>query len=252
MNTKAWIRGLIAIALCVGAWQYGAPALQIPDYILPLPSQIALRFGQTLGLQATSLAFTAATTLGGLALGLVVGVLLALLVLYVQSLRSIVVPALAAFNGIPKIAVAPLLVIWFGLGVESKVMLAFFLCLFPIFVNALTGLGEIDEDIMDLARLSGGTVWRIFIQVRLMHALPYLADALKVAFPLALAGSIVGEFIGGNRGIGYLVLSGQFNLDTALVFAALLSITLFTVVGIALIGLFEKMFLGWLPTRRIR
>ena len=85
-----------------------------------------------------------------------------------------------------------------------------------------------------------------------MNAIPYITDALKVAFPLALVGSIVGEFIGGNRGIGYLILSGQFNLDTALVFAALLSITLFTTLGIGVIAIFEAAFLGWRPSQRTR
>lgn len=238
---------LIALLL---VWQVGAPLAHIPDYVLPLPGEIAAKFVQTLPLQLGNLAATAFTTLLGLALGLAVGLALAVTVLYVRGLRAIVLPALAAFNGIPKIAIAPLLVIWFGLGMESKTVLAFSLCLFPIFVNALTGLGEIEPDVLDLARLAGGNAWRIFLKVRLMHALPHLSDALKVAFPLALAGSIVGEFIGGNRGIGYLVLSGQFNLDTPLVFAALVSITLFTVLGIAILQLLDRILLKWLPTRR--
>ncbi|MBV2179695.1 MAG: ABC transporter permease [Castellaniella sp.] len=250
MRNLAKVLGVVALALLT--WQYGAPAMHIPDYALPLPSQIGLKFAQTFALQMENLAVTAVTTLVGLGAGLAAGIFLALLVLYIRGLRVIVEPALAAFNGIPKIAIAPLLVIWFGLGSESKIVLAFLLCLFPIFVNALTGLSEIDTDILDLSRLYGGNATRIFFKVRLMHALPYLVDALKVSFPLALAGSIVGEFIGGNRGIGYLVLSGQFNLDTPLVFAALLSITLFTVAGIGLINLFERTFLRWMPTRRQR
>ena len=122
--------------------------------------------------------------------------------------------------------------------------------MFPIFVNAATGLSEIDPDIIDLARLSGGTELRIFRKVRLMNALPYIADAMKVAFPLALVGAIVGEFIGGNRGIGQLILSGQFNLDTPLVFACLLTITLFTTMGIGAVVVFEKIFLGWRLSQR--
>src|SRR4029079_7989908 len=127
---------------------------------------------------------------------------------------------------------------------------AFLLALFPIFVNSLTGLGEIEPDILDLSRLAGGTRYRIFKMVRLMHATPYIADSLKVAFPLALVGSIVGEFIGGNRGIGYLLLSAQFNMDTALVFAALLSITIFTTLGVGIVVLFEYLFLNWRPSQR--
>jgi NitT/TauT family transport system permease protein len=246
------LRSLAAVVVFVLAWQFLVPLVNIPDYVLPLPSVIANRFAETFMLQVASLAITAMTTLAGLAIALVVGVLLALLVVYVEGVKSVIMPFLAAFNSIPKIAIAPLFVIWFGLGVESKILLAFLLALFPIFVNSMTGLGEIEPDILDLARLAGGSRYRVFTMVRLMHATPYITDALKVAFPLALVGSIVGEFIGGNRGIGQLVLAAQFNLDTALVFAALLSITLFTTAGIGLITMFERRFLRWRPSQHRR
>lgn len=244
------VKTLIAIAVMILVWQFAIPLSGIPDYILPLPATIGVRFVQTAGLQFHHLGVTAATTLLGLALAAAVGVLLALAVIYVQGLKTLIVPLLSALNGIPKIAIAPLLVIWLGLGPESKILLAFLLAIFPIFVNAFSGLNEIEADVIDLSRLAGGNAYRIFVKVRLIHALPYITDALKVAFPLALAGSIVGEFIGGNAGVGYLILTAQFNMDVPLVFAALLSITLFTTVGIALIGLFESVFLKWQVSRR--
>jgi NitT/TauT family transport system permease protein len=246
------MRTALAVIGVLVVWQFGVPLAHVPNYVLPLPTAIGARFVETFGSQLFHLGITASTTVAGLAIALVTGVLLALLVVYVESLKSIIMPFLAAFNGIPKIAIAPLFVIWFGLGLESKIMLAFLLALFPIFVNSLTGLAEVEPDILDLSRLAGGTRYRIFRMVRLMHATPYIADSLKVAFPLALVGSIVGEFIGGNRGIGYLVLSAQFSLDTPLVFAALFSITMFTSAGIALIGFFEDRFLKWRPSRRDR
>jgi NitT/TauT family transport system permease protein len=245
-------RPILGFAVLLLIWEYGAGLAQIPAYVLPLPSAIAAKFWQTLSVQLYHLGATGATTLIGLALALVFGVLLALLVIYVAALKAIILPVLAAFNSIPKIAIAPLFVIWFGLGVESKIMLAFLLALFPVFVNSLTGLDEIEPDVLDLSKLAGGTQWRIFTKVRLMNAIPYITDALKVAFPLALVGSIVGEFIGGNTGIGYLILSGQFNLDTPLVFASLLSITLFTTLGIGAVVAFEALFLTWRPSRRTR
>ena len=255
MNTNSLVsfaKTALSFAALILFWQFVVPLLNIPSYVLPLPSAIALRFAETFSAQMTSLFMTSFTTLSGLAFALVSGVLLALLVIYVPLLRSLVLPLLAAFNSIPKIAIAPLFVIWFGLGYESKVLLAFLLALFPIFVNSLTGLGEIEPDLMDLSTIAGGTPWRIFLKVRLMNAVPYITDAMKVAFPLALVGSIVGEFIGGNEGVGYLILSGQFNIDTPLVFAALLSITAFTTLGIGVISLFEKAALKWLPSQRKR
>jgi NitT/TauT family transport system permease protein len=251
-HALAPLRSFAAVVVFLLAWQFAVPLLHVPDYVLPLPSVVASRFAETFTLQLQNLAVTAMTTLAGLAIALVVGVLLALLLVYVEGVKSVIMPFLAAFNSIPKIAIAPLFVIWFGLGAESKILLAFLLALFPIFVNSMTGLGEIEPDILDLSRLAGGSRYRVFTMVRLMHATPYIADALKVAFPLALVGSIVGEFIGGNRGIGQLVLAAQFNLDTPLVFAALLSITLFTTAGIGLITLFERRFLKWRPSQQTR
>ena len=251
-NMGSFIKTILGFTALVMLWQVGVPLADIPAYVLPLPSSIALRFAETFAVQMSGLTMTAFTTLCGLVLALVFGVLLALMVIYVPALRSFVMPLLAAFNSIPKIAIAPLFVIWFGLGYESKVLLAFLLALFPIFVNSLTGLGEIEPDLMDLSTLAGGTPWRIFLKVRLMNAVPHITDAMKVAFPLALVGSIVGEFIGGNEGIGYLILSGQFNIDTPLVFAALLSITVFTTLGIGAISLLEKAVLKWRPSQRKR
>jgi NitT/TauT family transport system permease protein len=243
---------VLGFAVLIAAWQFGVGLLRLPSYILPVPSAIVARFWETIAVQAHHLGVTAMTTVIGLGLALVVGVLLALAVIYIEPLKGIVLPVLAAFNSIPKIAIAPLFVIWFGLGLEPKILLAFLLGLFPVFVNSVTGLGEIEPDILDLARLAGGTGWRIFAKVRLMHAVPYIMDAVKVAFPLALVGSIVGEFIGGNSGVGYLILSGQFNMDTPLVFATLVSITLFTTVGIAAVAAAERVFLRWRPSRRTR
>jgi NitT/TauT family transport system permease protein len=244
------VKSVVGFSFLILLWQITGQLAGIPEYILPLPSQIAEVYAQTFSSQVFHLAATGLATVAGLGLALVVGVFLALAVVYFTSIKGVVLTVLAAFNSIPKIAIAPLFIIWFGLGIESKILLAFLLALFPVFVNSLTGLGEIDKDLLDLSRLAGGNEWRIFSRVRLMNALPYITDALKVSFPLALVGAIVGEFIGGNRGIGYLILSAQFNLDTPLVFAALLSITLFTMLGVGIIVLFEYLFLKWRPSQR--
>ena len=249
-GARGFVPAAAGLAGLLLVWEYGARVARIPDYILPVPSVILRRFSVTLPLQIEHLSVTAATTVGGLILALGAGLLLALLVIYVKPLQHVVLPGLAAFNSIPKVAIAPLFVIWFGLGYEPKVLLAFLMGLFPVFVNAVSGLGEIEPDVLDMARLAGGTELRIFWKVRLMNALPYLADAIKVAFPLALVGSVVGEFIGGNRGVGYLILSAQFNLDTPLVFACLLSISLLTSAGIGIVVLLEELLLGWRPSRR--
>lgn len=244
---------LVAVAAAVAAlvaWELGVRLSGVPEYLLPRPSVVFEKLVSTFPAQLEHLSATAATTFTGLLLAVAAGLVLALVVIYVKPLEAIVVPAFAAFNGIPKIAIAPLLVTWFGLGAVPKVLLAFLLAFFPVFVNGVSGLSDIEPDVLDMARLAGGTELRIFRKVRVMNALPYITDALKVAFPLALVGSIVGEFVGGNRGIGYLILSAQASLDTPLVFASLVTITAFTTLGIgAVVGL-EELFLDWRPSRR--
>ena len=248
------IRGLagptIFFVSLVVVWQVACQTFDVPEYVLPLPTEIMVEFWRTAAVQSQKMGQTAVTTILGLSIALVSSVFLALGVVYIAGLKAIVLPLLAIINSSPKIAFAPLFVIWFGLDMQPKVWMAFLLAVYPIFVSSLTGLSEIEPDVLDLSEISGGTKWRIFTKVRLMNAFPYITDALKVAFPLALVGSIVGEFISGNRGIGFLILTGQFNLNTALVFASLLSVTIFTVAGIVAIVVVEHMFLGWRPSRR--
>ncbi|MEZ5417199.1 MAG: ABC transporter permease [Vicinamibacterales bacterium] len=245
----AW-RPVVAVAASIAAWELIVQLGGLPQFVLPAPSAIAAKAWETRALQAEHLAVTAAATVAGLGLAFVAGVVMALLAVYVETVGALLLPALAAFNGIPKVAIAPLFVIWFGLGDLPKVLLAALMGLFPVFVAASTGLGVIDRDYLDLARLAGGNRWRVFTKVRLPHAVPHLLDAAKVAFPLALVGALVGEFIGGNRGIGYLILSAQGTLDTPFVFACLVSITILTSVGTAGIVALERWLLAWRAPRR--
>ena len=135
-----WLATGLGVGAVLVVWEVVVRRFEVPEYLLPAPSVVWQKFWQTLSVQVEEIAFTAGTTLVGLLGALVVGVVLALIVTYVRPLRAVVLPAFAAFNGIPKIAIAPLLVTWFGLGAEPKILLAFLLGLFPIFVNAATGL----------------------------------------------------------------------------------------------------------------
>ncbi len=247
---RAFAGPIVFFVSLVGVWQFVCQTFDVPEYVLPAPTVILEEFWRTAMLQMQKISETAVTTILGLSIALVSTVLLALGVVYITGLKAIVLPLLAIINSTPKIAFAPLFVIWFGLDAAPKVWMAFLLSAYPLFVNSLTGLSEIEPDILDLSKIAGGTKWRIFTKVRLMNAFPYITDALKVAFPLALVGSIVGEFISGNRGVGNLILTGQFNLNTALVFASLLSVTIFTLVGIVAIVVVENLFLDWRPSAR--
>ena len=268
MKARARGRGAIEMAGALGAflllWEYGPRLVQVPAYIVPGPAAVAVRLWQTSTVQIQHLGRTAATTLIGLTLALIVGVLLALLVVYVRPVKAVLMPALAAFNSIPKIAIAPLiarpcplplptsLVVKNGSNTRARTASGMPTPLSATRTSTCAPTALVEMTILPLLAEAGGNELRIFGKVRLMNALPYITDAVKVAFPLALVGSVVGEFIGGNSGVGYLILSAQFNLDTPLVFATLVSITLFTTLGIGLVSLLEDGLLHWRPSRRTR
>jgi len=154
------------------------------------------------------------------------------------------------FNAFPKIAVAPIIIIWFGLGIESKFVMAFLVAVFPIVINTITGLAEVDPDLLDLAKLNRASAMRTFFKIRLPHATPNILDGFKVAIPLAIIGAIIGEFVAARQGIGYTILIAFSLLDTPTIFAGLVIIAAMALGMFYAIVLWEKIFLKWRPSER--
>jgi len=184
-------------------------------------------------------------TLGGFALAVVVGVLLAVLIVESRLLEKSIYALIVGLNSVPKVAVAPLFVIWLGTDAEPKIAIAFLIAVFAIVIDAVLGLKSVPPDILDLARsMRGGrlaTLWRI----RFPCALPSLFAGMKVAIGLALVGAIVGEFVSSQRGLGYVILSAQGMFDTARVFAAILVLAVMGVALFWLIAVFERLAIPW-------
>ena len=135
-------------------------------------------------------------------------------------------PLLVSLNMIPKVALGPLIIVWFKYGIGPNIMMAFAICFFPIVLTTARGLREVEPDLLDLVRTLKGSRWQIFTKIQLPGALPYIFSGMKVAAILAVAGAIVGEFLGSDRGLGYLMLQVQVTLDTAAMFMAVILITL--------------------------
>lgn len=239
---------LTALAVLAGVfflWEVGVRAFQVKPIILPPPSAV---FADLLSAPAWYLGhawYTLIVTLGGFALAVLVGVLLAVLIVESRLLEKSVYALIVALNSVPKVAVAPLFVIWLGTGAEPKVAIAFLIAVFAIVIDAVLGLKSVPPDILDLARsLRGGrlaTLWRI----RFPCALPSLFAGMKVAISLALVGAIVGEFVSSQRGLGYVILSAQGMFDTARVFAAILVLAAMGVALFWLIALLERLAIPW-------
>jgi len=245
---KAHLQTAAAFAAILVAWQL--LGLRLPRYILPTPLDTA----RELVARAPVLAEHAAVTLREIVLGFLlaaaVSVPCALAVAFSRVVERIVMPVLVFTQLIPKIALAPLFIIWFGFGLFPKVFMTFLLSFFPIVIDAVVGFRSLDQEIVYLTRSMGLSAWQAFLKVRLPHALPNIFAGLRVAITLATVGAIIGEFVGADRGLGYLLLVAGGDLRTALLFATLVVLTAIGLVLYYLTALLERLAIPWHISRR--
>lgn len=231
----AWLVRAIPAVLShlalLALWQFAS--MRLPAYILPSPMAVLETLWQPSYNWEMHIGTTAAEVFGGYAIAVAVGIALALAFSWFRPLRSLLMPLLVTLNMIPKVAMAPLFVVWLSYGIVPNMVIAFTICFFPVVLTTVRGLKEVEPDLLDLVRSLHGTRWQVFIKIQLPSALPYVFSGMKVAAILAVAGAVVGEFIGSEKGLGYLLLSVQASLDTAAMFMALILITL---IGMALYG----------------
>jgi NitT/TauT family transport system permease protein len=220
--------------LLVAAWHAFVVLGQVPKFIMPSPWETvrALLVPEYRWLE--NVVVTAAEIFGGYVLAVAIGIGAALLFSWFRWLEMVVMPLLVSLNMIPKVALGPLFIVWFAYGIGPNILMAFAICFFPIVLTTARGLREADPDLLDLVRTLRGSRWQIFTKIQLPGALPYIFSGMKVAAILAVAGAIVGEFLGSDRGLGYLMLQVQVTLDTAAMFMAVILITL---IGVVLYGL---------------
>jgi NitT/TauT family transport system permease protein len=163
----------------------------------------------------------------------------------IPKLRDIVMPLLLVAQLVPKVAIAPLLLIWFGYGLFPKVLVAFLVAFFPIVVNGASGLASVQPELLDLGHSLQASRWQTFWKFRIPSALPELFSGMKVAVTLAIIGAIIGEFVGGNRGLGYLIIVANQELDTPLAFAAIFLLSAAGIALYAIVEMFERMLIPW-------
>ncbi len=222
---------LLSFVVLLVAWQVLVVAFRVPEYILPAPSQFLARVVSDYQLLWLHGLWTGSEVLMGFALAVVVSIPLALLIASVPVVERALYPLIVFFQLVPKIAIAPLFIVWFGFGPAPKVLLTFLLCFFPVLVDSMSGFKSIDPRLFYLARSMGATRWQTFHYIRLPAALPFIFSGLKVSAVFAVTAAIVGEFVGANAGLGYLLLRGSSYLDTSLMFAVLVVLSL---MGLAL------------------
>ena len=204
-------------------WEAAISVLEIPGYLFPAPSAIgtALWLGIVSGVYPYNLAITMVEVLSGFALGSLAGLMLGVGMVTIPVLDRVLYPYVVAIQTVPKVAIAPLMIVWFGFGIQSKILMVAMACMFPVLINTVAGLRATDSDRLALVRAMCGTNQQVLRFVQLPSALPYIFAGLNTAIVLAVIGAIVGEFVGARVGIGVLILQANFSLDLASVFALL-------------------------------
>ncbi len=245
----------LAIALfvvVVGGWELAVRALDVSALVVPPPSAVALALWSGLISNAFTYHFgvTAYETLAGFAVGAGLGLVLGSLVSQFVLVEKTLYPYIVAFQTIPKMAIAPLFVIWFGYGMTSKVIITATIAFFPALANTIVGLRAAPADQIELLRAFTATRWQIFRMARVPHALPYVFAGLDVSIVLSVIGAVVGEFVGAQAGLGYLILQRTFSMDTAGMFAILILLSAMGIVLHAVMKYARKRVVFWLETQQ--
>jgi NitT/TauT family transport system permease protein len=231
-------------------WQIVTALGLIEAYLLPKPADTWNKFADNIGYLWDASVVTTSETLVGFAVAVVLGLGSALLMAFSPALERTVYPVLVFLQVVPKIAVAPLFVVWLGFGFSPKVLMATLIAFFPVVVAGFTGLKSIDPDLIELASTMNATRMQTFLRFRFPSALPFIMSGLKVAVTLAVTGAVVGEFVGSNSGLGYVILEANGNVDTAMLYAALIILSLIGVVLFAIVEFAERLLMPWHSSRR--
>ncbi len=247
------IDGLLPVAiviLCVAAWELAVVLLHVPEFVLPRPSKVAT----ALFTEAPLLMPSALATAQAIALGFLVAVAVAIPLATVLAeskwIEKAIFPLVVGAQIVPKVALAPLLTVWLGLGLETKVTVAFLLSFFPILIDTMVGLKSVETGKIHVARSMGATAAMTFFRIKLPSALPFVFSGLKVASTLAVAGAIVGEFIGARAGLGNVLLVSNGNFDTVTMFAAIVYLTALGMLLFFAIDLLERTVIPWHISKR--
>ena len=241
---ERWAPVLLGAALVI-LWQVIVAGFAIPEYLFPSPWQIALQFAEYKGPLLAAAWSTFWVTMVGFGLAIVVGVLLGFLIGSSRVAYAAVYPLMVGFNAVPKAAIVPILVVWFGIGIGPGILTAFLISFFPIMVNIATGLATLEPELEDVLRVLGAKRWDVLVKVGLPRAMPYFWGSLKVAITLAFVGTTVSEMTASNEGIGYLLISAGSSMQMGLAFSGLLVVGVMAMVMYELFSYVEKHTTGW-------
>jgi NitT/TauT family transport system permease protein len=242
------VPSLLLFAALLVIWQAVPSVFGIREYLLPGPVAVvraALSFSIP---WHTHLWVTTLEILGGFVLAGVAGVALGVAIAWSPTIARALVPFLVFVNTLPKVAVAPLFLLWLGYGIVPNILIAALIGFFPVVINTAVGLTQVDEELLDLGRVFGAPTWKVFLKIRLPNALPYVLSALKITATAAVVGAVVGEFVASQAGLGMVIVNAQTNLNTPVAFAALVWISIVGLVLYGAVGLVARWWAPWAQT----
>jgi NitT/TauT family transport system permease protein len=248
MNPRTLSRMLypaVGIVLIVAVWHFYVDIFKVAPVVLPAPGRVLESLVKDWALLLAQSWTTLLECIYGFALAVVVGIVIAVAVTASRRLNLMFYPLLIATQSIPKVAIAPIVLIWFGTGLESKVAIAFIVAFFPMVVDTATGLRATPEDLLELARSLKCTRWQIFWKIQVPAALPFIFSGAKVAVTLAVIGAVIGEFVGSNSGLGNLVLVANAQVNSPLVWASLVFLSALGMLLYAAVVLAERVLMPW-------
>lgn len=238
----------VFFVILVILWQLAITLGHIKPFILPTPLSVVTTLLQSKWHWGDQLFVTSIEVLGGFALSVVVGILLGIAIMWSRLTRRAILPFVVFLNTLPKIALAPLFIVWLGYGIIPNIFIAFITAFFPIVVSTAAGIEDTDPDMINLARLWGLSRWKTFIRIQIPNATPHIFSGVKVASSMAVIGAIIGEFIASTKGLASIIMNAQASLATNAMFAALVWISL---LGLALYGivvLVQRLLMPWANT----
>lgn len=239
---RGWLdrySALLVGVVLVGAWQILVPLSGLSEFVLPTPLAIGKRIVSDASLLMAHTYVTLLEVVFGFAIGVLMGVPLALFIFYSKAFERAIYPILVGLQTVPKISLAPILVLYLGYGWAPKIVLAFLISFFPIVISTVVGLQSLDKNLVNLVRSMGANEWQTFFKLRLPAALPNIFGGFKVAVSLAVIGAVIGEYVAAERGLGYLQLQANSQFDTTLNFATVVTISALGVILYFIIDVIE-------------
>lgn len=246
-QAKRWVYPQLGIALILVAWHFYVVEFNVPIAVLPKPSLVLESMIRDRALLLAEGWITFEETIYGFALAFALGVPIAVAVANSRTLNLTFYPILIATQSVPKVALAPILLVWLGTGMESKLAIASLVAFFPIVVDTAAGLNSTPRELLELARSLRASHWQIFAKVQFPAALPFVMSGSKVAVTLAVIGAVIGEFIGSSEGLGNLLLTANSQLNTPLAFASLFGLAAVGIIAYGAVVLVERLISPWLP-----